>query len=213
MPTGFQSFNDSGTVQIDENYSAVCLRQAPVIQVPATYDVVGIDPLLFIGQTGGTFVTIKSRINMGNNVWRYIIVCDRVSNIRLYIFDKGPPTAGNSGLQVFNAASQLVYDSSSIVMNIANIYETPRSSGAVIQVPQDGRSFAASLSYTRRYWSMQQGDEGGGQLSYIYQESLSFSGGQINTKYIKVAEAEQAANTVPEWVAPPQVLLINVTNI
>lgn len=117
MPVGFQSIGDHGVYQIDElyqnlqlrakgtfaNHTAVSLANAtmPVIAVRTTHA----NGALFIG---GGFSGSTYTFNFRNPV---------VSG-DYWIFDV-PVDSGNVGLQIFNAAGAMVFDSSLDYMKMA----------------------------------------------------------------------------------------------
>ena len=217
MPTGFQSINDWGTVQIDENYSAVCLRQTPVITVysypnKTHFDVAGVSPLLFLGDTSGVGVCVISRVQIATNVWRFTLISGSQVSVRCFVFDKGPPGySGNSGLQVFNAAGELTYDSGYPVFALKAVYQMTGSGPNSFSVPADGRAYAACMSFTRLRVEKKPITHASWDL---YQEALWVSSSSLYIDDVKVGSVggeNPGSNRDKSTRGPPQILLADVT--
>lgn len=220
MPTGFQSITDAGIVQIDENYSALSLSQTVVISVrpkfnPVTYyDVIGDNPIVFLGDTGGRYIVGMSRKNMGNGTWRFGFMSSETASVRLYFFDKGPVISGTTGLQVYNAAGELVYDSSNPIMNLVNVVQIAGSDPNTYNFPVDGKKYAASLSFSR---SWVDGNDQPHTWWDVMQEGLLVSSTQARTGWVQTgqvgSEDPGAWRRPPGASAPPQILVIDSTNL
>jgi hypothetical protein len=216
MPTGFQSINDWGTVQFDENYSAVGLRAAPVITVAGYpnktyYDVYGVSPMLFLGNTNGIGVVVLSRVYIGTNLWRFTLRANSQADVKLYIFDKGPPAASNSGMQVFNASGELTYDAAYMVLTLKDVFQVTGTGPNSFSIPQDGRSYAAAMSFSRMWVEKRPITHSPWDL---YQEAMWVSGTSIYIDDIKVGSVggeDPGSNRPKSTRGPPQVLLADVT--
>lgn len=219
MPTGFQSITDSGILQIDENYSAMSLIQAPTITINSYpsmtyYDIAGINPMCFLGNTGGGYVVGISRQSIGTNVWRFGFMASSGVSVKLYFFDKGPVTAGNSGLQVFSSAGELIYDSGNVVMSLVAVYQVSGGGSNSFTPPQNGRTHAAALSFSRSYVEQR-------PISHApwdaYQEGLYVTSTQLTTNWVKTysvgGEDPGSWRRDPDNSAPPQVLVVDVTSL
>lgn len=217
MPTGFQSFNDWGTVQIDENYAAICVRNAPTITVSGfpnktIFDVAGVSPMVFLGDTSGVGVVVLSRVSVGANVWRFTLMAASTVNVRIFIYDRAPPGySGNSGLQVFNEVGELTYDSGYPVLMLAAVYQTNGSGATSIGLPADGRTYAAVLSYSRMRVEKRPVTHSPWN---IYQDAIWVSGGSLYVAEIQtgsIGGETAGANRTPNTNAAPQILLADVT--
>lgn len=223
MPAGFQSINDSGTVQIDDTYTSMNLVAAPTVTIsgagpgsayPGSYwgevTIYSPNPSLFIGNTSGYYVATISRVNVGTNAWTYKFVANAAISIRVFAFDTAQWTSGNCGMQVFNASGVLTFDSSSPFMRMAAVYQISGAAGSSsFSIPQDGRTYAAALSYSRCSIT-------GPGAGYYYwmSEWLSTTGSTITTSTQGPIYRFPANNPYafpPVANAPPQVLLVDVT--
>ncbi|HWX01430.1 hypothetical protein [Collimonas sp.] len=138
MAAGLQVFGDSGVAQIDQDYFNYVFKQSGALSFPdavagrtVSVSVGGVSPI----------VVIKSQ-NLGIAIWRvsqsgsaftFEFVQDAVSPpgtpFQWYLFDKGPPSPGNFGLQVFGPDGSLSFDSSSFNLKIAQLLPGVASSG------------------------------------------------------------------------------------
>jgi hypothetical protein len=225
MPAGFQSINDSGTVQIDENYSTLTLIAAPTITINgagpgsaypgtmwASYTVNSPNPQLFIGNTSGVYVAVVSRTNPSAGVWTYTFAAGAAVSVRLFIYSQAVMTAGNCGMQVFNSGGGLVFDSSAPFLRMSAVYQIGGAAGSSsFGIPQDGRAYAAALSYSRCSIT-------GPGAGYYYwmAEWINVSGTTITTSTQGPIYRFPANNPYaypPLANAPPQVLMVDVTYI
>jgi len=216
MPTGFQSVNDWGTVQIDENYKTINARNAPVVTFSGLYyyDCAGTNPMLFLGDTGGQLVTIRARASIGANVWRFQLFCNNTVTVRLFHFDDGPGWTGNAGMQVFNASGELVYDSSNLVLKLQGLYQIPQSTFTSIDFPQDGKTYAAALSYYGKKSSLANVHE---QYWSVSQQAIAVTATQAITGFTNVG-IYQGSDLGDNWggnlvSARPHIIVVDVTGI
>jgi hypothetical protein len=215
MSAGFQSWNTSGTVQIDENYTSMTLVTSPTITINTTdtyFDIASANPVVFLGNTSGAFIRMTGRVNLGGSVWRYTFIANVAVNVRLYCFDQAAPSPSRYGMQVFNGAGQLVFDSNSPFLRLSAIHQVVGSANNAFGVPQDGRTYAAALTYTRlsvqgpilinqAYWY------------YTYQDSLQVDWTQLQVVHGQTNRfpGQNAFAYAPPVQNPPQVLMVDVT--
>lgn len=229
MPAGFQSFNDSGTVQIDDNYSTMTLVDSPTISITTstsgtpyrgafytTVTVTASNPLAFIGDCANinSLVTVFSRKNLGGNTWQYVFTSLNPGTVRVYFFGTAAMTSSNSGMQVFAADGRLIFDSSASFLRIRSIFQITGTYGLqTFAVPQDGRQYAAALSYSRT--SIAGPILEGTHYWYYYQmESIRVSSSEIRSnaqhQLTKWPGNNGLANP-PVENTPPQIILVDVS--
>lgn len=216
MPAGFQSFNDSGTVQIDDTYPSLILNASPTITVTGAYDTIldvnGANPMLFLGQTNGAGVCVRSRVNIGTNVWRYTMQASSTVNVRIYIFDYATPYAGNYGMQVFNGSGVLIFDSNAPFFKMVAIYQVGTIANQTFYAPADGRSYAAALTYNRLTVEKRPITHAPWDVS---QEGLWVSGTALTVDSFKVDSVGGETSGVSRpntYSGGPQILVVDVTN-
>lgn len=112
MSYGLQVFNDSGTVQIDENYrNLVCTQSISFTSAgDHWWNLTGLtSPVLVLYSSDPNGIVLQESNNPSAGAFNY-----RINGVgEAYIFDVCPPAgAHGAGLQVFNASGQLVFDSS-----------------------------------------------------------------------------------------------------
>lgn len=233
MPAGFQSINTSGTVQIDETYQTLHLISAPTITINqvwddthhglwATYDVAGVNPMVVIGNTSGQPVMLVSRVNIGTNLWRFTFSTTYMMglSVKLYFFHgmSTPPAGTNFGLQVFSPTGALVFDSGTPFMHLANVYQVS-GSGSSHSVPQDGRTYAAGLTFSRLSLHVISAGGGTGYTWDNKADGLSVSGTTVTASreriYSFATDDGQNLPTErpPQTTNPPQILLVDVTHL
>lgn len=216
MPIGFQSINDFGTVQIDEEYSSICMKSTSIIYVSGgmsdtTLDVSGINPMLLFGNTNGVGIVVRSRVSIGTNTWRYTLQASSNVNVRIYIFDSSTPYAGTSGLQVFNSSGVLIFDSSAAFLRLSSVLQLSGSGANSFTVPNSGRTYAVALTYSRMSVEKKPVTHAPWDL---YQEGLWYDGYNITIDRVKtdyIGGEDPAASRPNSGAAPPQVLVVDIT--
>lgn len=151
MPTGFQVYNDSGFLQVDQDtfnftltnkgtltlnntaYGSATIRRGS-FSVTATY------PVIAIQSSYDTFVNV---INTGTNAWTvyvWSLNCPNAGTVAWYLFASANnnATTDNFGLEVFNASGVRVFHSSAKVMRVFGSIVADTTSLALTS----GRSYA-----------------------------------------------------------------------
>lgn len=128
MEAGLQIYNTTGNVQIDSKFKNLAVIQKGEVQLLGTdvewtsgaktkITVAGTNPLIAIQST----VRMRTRrLREANGSYSfYFNMSQNVSppKVKYWIFDE-PVSVGNFGLQVFDQASQLVFDSSREYMKV-----------------------------------------------------------------------------------------------
>lgn len=132
MTAGLQVINDSYTMQIDDQYANLRLIQKGTL--PAGKNVVTVTgnyPLVVVRleqpTTGGAdlWAYTESCVQTGNS-WSFTIsttlggVAKDGMQFEYYIFDSADPRPSTFGLQTFNAAGKLVYDSNEKYLKVVS---------------------------------------------------------------------------------------------
>lgn len=215
MPTGFQSITDSGIVQIDENYSALSLISAPTVFINDTvtyYDVLGANPIVFMGDTNGSYIVGVSRQSIGSNLWRFGFVANSSTNVKFYFFDRGPVIAGTTGMQVFDSSGALVYDSNNVVLTLIAVHQVTGGDPNSFSPPINGRIHAAALSFSRSWVEERPISHSAWR---VYEEGMRVSSTQFTTGWVQtyLVGGEDPGNwrRDPDASAPPQILVIDAT--
>ncbi|MNM35029.1 hypothetical protein D3C81_456950 [compost metagenome] len=226
MPAGLQIVNDYGTLQIDNDYQNYMLRTkgsvttvaasgGTVTNYSASIQVVGNNPQIFFDVNNG-FISTGWRTVSGN-VHTFAIFTTTVVTVSYYIFDNDIPAAGNFGMQVFNAAGRLVFDSSNHCLRIAAVaHMPPNISGDPVTVPVSlpaGRKYACALSFSR--CSIVQVAYSPFPILGRCYDFHRFLGGSLETKMWPIATfpGQPAQTYPPQTTYPPQAVIIDVTNM
>lgn len=183
MPVGAEIFNDSGAYLIDgANYNA-CFRRKGSVTTTAFYDgrttlskaevAVAADEILAFACIYPTALIGASQGNM-----RLAVMSAPGAALLYWVF--GPPSSsGSFGMQIFNAASQLVYDAVRLPIRIAGLH-----TGISTSNPPAGKTYAVLAMQTRtqleRTWA--EFTPGQGILgSMIRMDAAAVSGNTIIT--------------------------------
>ena len=184
MPAGFQVFNDYNVIQIDADYRNYHLVRAGQFNTGsgdfANINMAGLTqnaiwaliPQSYPGMsphTGGFWNGQK---------WFQYWFANTISavNVQYYIFDLVNPIGGTrSGLEVYDAAGRLVFDSSGMSMRVAGTFwSASGGNDNVINIPS-GKNYALTPLQGGRW---EQDDGVGGDFearsSYFYKEGQKF---------------------------------------
>lgn len=169
MPVGFQVFGDGGFIQVDGdwgNYALVQVQQ--ILTVDTNWRALPARAAIHVGSQEGdlVFAHCDQYVQLlGVSFWdgaRRVGVSVGTDNtnspgvgalgipVTFYVFRKQPPMASASGVQVFNAAGQLVFDAASSFAKVAGSIASS-SSTAKLFLPA-GRRYAVLLpSFSGQY--------------------------------------------------------------
>lgn len=133
MTAGFQAWTDSGLVQIDGTTSNYALRQQFVVTTGggsinagranngtqytfsanvANFTITAVTPLIAL-YSPDAYATILKCVALGGNNWAVQVWTNTAANVGVYVFDRASvaaPAGPGFGLQVFDAAGQLIAD-------------------------------------------------------------------------------------------------------
>ena len=135
MPAGFQTFNETGNVQIDANFKNMEFRSKGTFSIAPTNapnggGVTSTYTVRFTGQAPILAIVCSSYCYVGTYIegaeTLFVIVNAENATItgEYFIFDVADNTqSSNSGLQVFNELGQLVFDANKRYMKVLDYYE------------------------------------------------------------------------------------------
>lgn len=170
MPAGFQIVNSSGVVQVDENYVNLGLVAKGTITIPAggigglaapaQISFTGVSPILCIRPVN-TFAFIRS-VTKSGSTYAYTVnggfatsgnSSPLAETFNWYIFDRMSQIGTtNYGIQIYNAAGEITFNSSANPMRVAAVGQIPNASlataPATVSASQSG-TYAACISNGR----------------------------------------------------------------
>jgi hypothetical protein len=122
---GLQVFNNSGILQIDSTYRNMRLVEKGVLMTGPPSPV---PPPQLIWGSGVLWVSLVSSVL----AWRCAARCTLITYVpsagiavEWWRFDTSPPAPSNHGLQVFNPAGALVFDSGDVCAKVLDVFESP----------------------------------------------------------------------------------------
>lgn len=142
MPAGLTVFNDSGSVQVDENWKNYGFRNKFSVPItaygtsppnPAGYNGMPYgfttpgSPQLLIACKASTLMPVKlhSYYDAGSWNFNYLMMPPTQSTysetVEFYVFDAMDSSYSNVGMEVFNAAGQRVYHTDAPVMKYGGV--------------------------------------------------------------------------------------------
>lgn len=168
MSAGFSNFLPDGqNIQIDENYSNLVLHHVfslsastqVTIGNPNVYQTTLtvanlVNPVVVLSSTGAVALVETNR--SGSSTTYTFCTYSTGTVFKVYIFDDAFGE-GNCGMQVFDSAGKLVFDSSRKYLRIISSFSFTTYAGAGnITIPVDGRTYgwvvSGFLGYFEDYW-------------------------------------------------------------
>lgn len=127
MPAGLQVYNSDGVFQIDGEFKNLCLRSKVTVTcnvatsngtnnnyASAAQNYSGITNLVIALRSSATCMVYWV------SATQFVIISDtNGASVTVYLFGDPPAASGTSGLQVYNATGQLVFDSDRQYMRVA----------------------------------------------------------------------------------------------
>lgn len=185
MPAGLQVFNDSGTIQVDQDYISFSMSAKGTLSMARDPDlhpqfmaigqvtVAGANPIIaFLPPTGGLIgVNLLSRRQVGNQFTFYFRAKTGGSfNLDYWIFDSAGYGVGggqNFGLQIFKADGTIAFDSGTKPIRIAGVIDLVATNSAAsgsVAIPA-GKTYAIvqgsfALGFTQTFDGWQTDQEG-----------------------------------------------------
>lgn len=124
---GLQVIGDHGVVQIDQNYFNLQFKQSGSVTTSGIansyveFSVTANHPMIVL-KSPDAVATIIATTRSGNT-FTYRIAAAGAVTVYWYLFDSSVVTpSGGWGLQVFNPAGQLTFDSGTRVLKVANFF-------------------------------------------------------------------------------------------
>lgn len=159
MPAGFQVVGSHGLVQVDGDYFNLGLAAKGTVNVagPAYYNaaatvtVTGSTPILCIRSAAVTASIVK--VSRAGSQYTYSISGNSAGAVDWFLFDK-MALGATSGLQVFSAAGDLVFDAASRPMRVVAVYQindTDTKTGSSSLALPAGGVYAACISQGRKW--------------------------------------------------------------
>ena len=157
MAAGLQIVNDSGIVQIDENYFNFEFKYKFQYAIAAGINQYTIgtngysNEVVAVGETGVGYVNIS---RTASNQIVITTFATSATTLTFYVF--GTPdqsTNGNAGMQIFNSAGQIIFSYTRSYMRVVYSYRTTdnvQSTGGANAVTLGGGTYAAINSSNRR---------------------------------------------------------------
>lgn len=190
MPAGLQVFNDSGTIQVDQDYVSFSLSAKGVCSMtldPALHPqpmyigsvtVAGQNPIIAFrppvqSTPGGPAVNLLSRQQSGNQfTFHFRAKHNQPFSLEYWVFDSAGYGIGggmNFGLQIFKADGTIAFDSGTKpirVVGVIDLVATNSASAGAVAVPT-GKTYAIvqgsfALGFTQTFDGWQ--TEGGGEI-------------------------------------------------
>ncbi|MDR5825780.1 hypothetical protein [Caballeronia sp. LZ043] len=230
---GLQVFNSSGNVQIDSTFKNLGLREKGTVVSGgspsggtgwylATLTVsAGISPLIAWRSSGKCYLRYSTV--SGSSITYYFHCQGAGVSVQYWIFDDlaTATLSGNYGLQVFNSAGGLVFDSRTKYMRVVDTLSSP---GGLSGEPMDTgitRSYGGTPAVVQgqlRYIVQNNGTGTGNPvtvISVLTLPAVSFSGSSVTWKTDNPATSTFTGQTVPEsqMHLPYDYLVLDVSNI
>lgn len=179
MPSGIQIVNNSGVVQIDQDYSNFQLVSKGVGAGEFSVSVGNSKaPLLCMRPNSLTYLHRFDYVQNGTSTW----VIRSGGQVSWYVFDSSVPSPGNSGLEVYRADGSLAFSTNSKAMKptyfvwspVATDFDYPPTIS--VNVPTNS---AVCMGMGKAFI-----DSGGGSpISSMWRESVEIIGNTLSTGY------------------------------
>lgn len=179
MPSGIQIVNNSGVVQVDQDYSNFLLVSKGVGSGEFTISVGNSKaPLLCMRPSALTYLQRFDYVQNGTSTWT--VRSD--GQVNWYVFDSSVPSPGNSGLEVYRGDGSLAFSTNSKAMKpsyfvwspVATDYDYPPTIN--VGIPANS---AVCMGSGKAFI-----DSGGGSpISNMWRESVQISGNTLTTGY------------------------------
>jgi hypothetical protein len=220
MAAGFQSFNDSGNVQIDADYSNyVMVAKGTAVSGPRSDAGFGADissgkKNSIIAIRSGAFAAVFNSLDSAGNVVHRVLTETNGASFEYWIFSADPAPAANSGIEIYNAAGQRVFQGIAPYLRLLGFYNVPVNAGTNGSVSTPGKNPAwVSASYCALWEGATVPNPGGAPISQGILRTLmgrSVSGGaqyQSKTIYSFPANRGTSDNAYGAF------MLIDTTNL
>ncbi|MEG9624949.1 hypothetical protein [Pseudomonas guariconensis] len=227
MPAAFTAWTETGVVQIDSNMKTISPSFRRTYTGPYTND----GNTMYIGTWYEFTITVPAGINylfFGSPVDRTIGLTKKSGTshtfrttaqgtIEIYGFREAPVQASNKpGLQLFDEAGNLTFDSNSRFMQVTNAFTVPTTGMKVEPWLVPGRKYAVGLGVYPKCWrgALNAGLPWGIVMSYCVRVGPT-SGGGGHTAIISRPMGGGGDPTPPDTpqASPPTAMIVDVTGL
>lgn len=225
MAVGAQIYNDSGVIQIDDQYTNLCLRQTGTATVvnrhPASlnshaYIAMTVD-ITYVGQaasspiiamhgtgTGGAFGVIAT--SRSGNTWTFrVIGYQHLPTFNYFIYDIPSATGSGAGFEVYKADGSIAFSSFYRPLSVVGVMQ---SEGIGINLTQ-GRQYAVAFNSEIALEVFEDHHTNGSIWSYYTYQLIAagvFNNANANGKYEAIILSNAIAGGVYEGavnIPPP----------
>lgn len=198
MTAGFYATNPgSGTFVVDDTFRSLCVRKKNSVTLGAdgrgtiTWES-PVSPMVAVACTTEVAVFGGTQITAGLATWN--LWGTPFTAVDYWVFDVPVNTAGNSGLQIYNAAGQLTFDSSFKYARYASYFTTNNilTPGSVTLTA--GRKYAVVLLKSGWEFARDVKQEGvnSPEGNYYYREKFDHGGAAVNNNVISFSWNDDA---------------------
>jgi len=223
MAMGFLFKNLANSIQIDENYKNVSLKQKIVSNAYWTVDTLGywwVADVTAPSAMGLVAFKSNARISAfgvydnGDGTFNHQFVTPYIGGqspptVTFYVFGEPSGTASGMGLLVRNAANEVVFNSSDKPMRVTDVVTSMSTTTNSIPIPS-GRDYAACIANpgkTRTISTLS-----GNRVRSDTQISARNSGTSIETSVMNMSSAAvPAPSNMNGYTGTPMALVIDVT--
>lgn len=192
MPYGFQVIGSHGKVIIDSEVQCFKLKANGSVSASAnTENQISFSgasrPALFVSSAAAVAVT---KYSLSGGVATYTLVAASAATVKWYAFDVPTLVAGNGGLQIFDSAGKLTFDSNATPLVIASVTQLQNELGNGSWPPPAGSvtlpasSYAACVSCPRS-WVAYSGS-GATTFASTYMDGVSTTSTSASTGHVFV---------------------------
>ncbi|HCA5814775.1 TPA: hypothetical protein SH377_002590 [Pseudomonas aeruginosa] len=214
----FQCFNENGNIQFDANLMSYGFREKHEVLGVAdphtgfltfTVDVFSpVAPMLFVHRSDNDPYTKEfaySRVEYLTGLWRFQYYCAWIPSmtrkLMVYIFDR-MQVGGNFGLQTFDTAGNITFNTNQIPLRIAGMYSPPAivDSNGSAQLPTTtwtlppGRTYAVNTASLRMGLDVQEYPAGGSPHSSLLEEMVSIDGNILKVAFFFASDGLELGN-------------------
>lgn len=201
MPIGLQVFRDTNTLQIDSDVLTVSFLGKFTISgwtrgstiYRAALSLPKATKFVLFGETGASSsIAVRSVVLTASSA-DYEFWSNTADSVVCYCFGDAPVAPSRCGLQLFDSAGNLTFDSNNKILRISAVYETSLDTQSFSLPVAIGRTYACGISnYDTRYRQNQVGQN----LAFMVMiRSVRVSGGTVMSGLL--------ANQGPPTTSPP----------
>jgi hypothetical protein len=221
MPAKIEVRNASGVLQFDQDTLNYVVRQSGTVTCSTTWTTGGVTkytttivytsasyPMLAIASTSAV---VHDETTVSGSTWTFKI-SSRTSgaSVNYWVFDKATTSAASSGIRLYDASSNLIYETGKSVLRV-NAVITGTGSGTYTS----GRTYAVIQGASGWQWS--EANLGGGTIRYrAWYTSLKVVSNVVTVAILNFENYTFAGSlsTPSSYVpTPPKFIIVDVTNL